>query len=185
MVTRSKVLSMRSAAAVPELQHLSSSESDLLRIADLVTRLLGHFWTAADDEDSRQAQIEDWLADLREFGPQIVAEACTRWRRANPDKRPGPGHIRAFCLEEMRDQRLALPAPDPWPHWLAEEWGPAPEGPIKRRKAMELYAQRAARWPTDPVPEIEGFKSAGARAPTPIPPGEAKHLMAQLSRKCG
>src|SRR6185437_90451 len=89
----------------------------------------------------REAQAADWLDDLREFAPAIVEEACRRWRRANPDRRPGPGHIRALCIEERRerqegDRLKALPPP-------ARHGRPALSEDL-RRQAREL-SNRLAR----------------------------------------
>jgi len=66
--------------------HPQPSSNEISEIAALVTRLLSHFWTADEHVAVRQAQIEDWLDDLREFGPAIVREACAEWRR-QPDNR--------------------------------------------------------------------------------------------------
>lgn len=84
------------------------------QIASLIARLLLHFWSPQDlPEGARKAMAEDWLADLREFGPDIVAEACSRWRRSET-RRPAIANIRQFCIEEQRERRpasLALPNP--------------------------------------------------------------------------
>jgi hypothetical protein len=53
----------------------------------------------------RKAQAQDWIEDLEEFGPAIVAEACRTWRRRPVNRRPSPGEIRALCLNEQREQR--------------------------------------------------------------------------------
>jgi hypothetical protein len=72
----------------------------------------------------REAQARDWLEDLREFGPGIVAEACLRWRRQPGGRRPTPGDIRTFCIEERNSRPApdqdALPAPD-WQKRVAEK----------------------------------------------------------------
>lgn len=86
------------------------------QIAATISRLLGHYWTAADPPETRQAQIEDWLADLREFGPEIVSEACGRWRRAE-SRRPTPADVRRLAIEAQREMReaaepLYLPSPE-------------------------------------------------------------------------
>jgi hypothetical protein len=70
----------------------------------LVSRLLSHYWTADDREETREAQVEDWIDDLREFGPAIVSEACAMWRRGNRN-RPTPSDIRKLALEEQDLQR--------------------------------------------------------------------------------
>lgn len=58
---------------------------------------------------------KDWVDDLKGFGPEIVADACTDWRRTQ-SKRPTPADIRARCIainhDRHEDARLkALPAP--------------------------------------------------------------------------
>lgn len=57
----------------------------------------------------REAQAQDWLTDLREFDPVVVAAACTRWRRRPGGRRPTPGDIRAACIEEQREYGTGLP----------------------------------------------------------------------------
>lgn len=53
----------------------------------------------------RKAQAQDWLEDLAEFGPAIVADACREWRQRPVNRRPAPGEIRALCLAEQKAQR--------------------------------------------------------------------------------
>lgn len=98
---------------MPRLQHSISSADDRA-VAGLIARLLLHFWTPQDLSDgARKAMAEDWLTDLREFGPDLVAEACSRWRRSET-KRPAIADIRRLCIDEQRERapsRLALPNP--------------------------------------------------------------------------
>jgi hypothetical protein len=69
------------------------------QIASLISRLLSHYWTAADREETRQAQIEDWIVDLRQFGAEAVARACGRWR-ITEHRRPTPADIVKLAIEE-------------------------------------------------------------------------------------
>ena len=67
----------------------------------------------------RKAQAQDWLEDLAEFGPAIVAAACREWRQRPVNRRPAPGEIRALCIAEQKAQRereeRALPSGErPW-----------------------------------------------------------------------
>jgi hypothetical protein len=90
----------------------------------------------------RQAQVEDWLEDLIEFGPAAVADACREWRRSPVNRRPVPGEIRKLCIEAegaRTDERHT--ANDPWPHWLEEIYGPLPEGPRRREEALRQTAE--------------------------------------------
>jgi hypothetical protein len=133
------------------------------RIAELVARLLRHYWTADDHPASRQAQIEDWLEDLTELPIECVEEACREWRRTQPDKRPGPGHIRMLAIVEQRRRN-----PSPEPVYL-----PAPEpriaDPIRRvemaRRMGELaqFWRRASRGKEDVVDQPG--PEAGERGP--------------------
>jgi len=106
-----------------------TSPATVSAISILVTKLLSHYWTAEEHAVARQAQVEDWIDDLIEFGSGVVQEACAEWRRAE-NRRPLPADIRKLCQEE-RDRRewretRALPPPAPVPTQRqrdnAEEW---------------------------------------------------------------
>jgi len=100
--------STNSTAVLLSRSRPSSSETELMKIGALVSRLMSHYWTADDSEDSRRMQLEDWVGDLREFGSAIVGDACDRWRRLPGGKRPTPGDIRAFAIEERGSGRLSI-----------------------------------------------------------------------------
>lgn len=96
-------------------QH-STSSADNRAVAALIARLLLHYWTPQDLSDgARAAMAQDWLDDLREFGPEIVSEACGRWRRGE-SRRPTIADIRQFALEAREERRepavMMLPAPE-------------------------------------------------------------------------
>lgn len=90
------------------------SVSDDRQIASLIGRLLVHYWTENMPASMREAQAQDWLEDLREFGPGVVSAACTEWRQKPGGKRPTPGDIRVLCIERQRFAKAfpALPARD-------------------------------------------------------------------------
>lgn len=102
-----RALSKTSWKALPERQVSGDRQ-----VASLIGRLLAHYWTESIPASMREAQAQDWLEDLREFGPEVVSIACGEWRRQPGGKRPTPGDIRALCIEHQRDTRPALPAPD-------------------------------------------------------------------------
>ena len=122
-----------SKASTPEPPLPSPSVNERL-IAERVTTLLSHYWTAADAPEVRKLQMGDWLDDLCEFPAAHVAEACAEWRRKPGGKRPTPGDIRTLCVE-MRQLRppprplLPVPSsPHPFPsrddfYWLKEREG--------------------------------------------------------------
>lgn len=94
---------------------LSSSSADDREIAALIARLLLHFWTPQDlSEGARKAMAQDWLTDLREFGPTIVAAACTNWRRSE-SRRPTIADIRRLCIGEQFARRPPKPVLPPPP----------------------------------------------------------------------
>lgn len=109
-----------------------------------IAALLTHYWTGDEHERLRQQQLHDWLEDLEEFGPEVVGEACKEYRRGvNHARRPLPGDIRDICLYLQADRRERRMIADArreasaeWPAWLADLWGPAPEGPRLRAEAI-------------------------------------------------
>lgn len=74
---------------------------------------MSHYWTDTDHIETRRAQIADWLEDVEEFGPAIVAEACREWRRTPNSRRPLPGDIRALCVARQAEyqERARFTAP--------------------------------------------------------------------------
>jgi len=115
--------------------------------AALISRLLAHYWTTQEPEALRRSIAEDWLDDLAEFGAAVVAIACREWRRTS-SRRPTPADIRLLCIAEARDraERAALTDEHSrrWPHWLAELWGPEPDGPQRRAEAIRTGRVNAA-----------------------------------------
>lgn len=112
--------------------------------------LLTHYWAATEPAAVRQAQLQDWIEDLAEFGPELVSEACKEYRRG-PDhaRRPLPGDIRMICIRirvadatRVADRKAIADARSPWPDWLAELWGPAPMGPSDRAAAIAQAKDR-------------------------------------------
>lgn len=89
----------------PPTPSMPARPSERREKAALISRLLSHFWTADDPQAARQAQIEDWLEDLAEFSPEVVAEACRDWRRWN-EKRPTIAGILALCRSAVERSRL-------------------------------------------------------------------------------
>lgn len=123
------------------MQHSSQAvKSNNQEIAAIVARLLNHYWVPDLPSEVWQAQFEDWLYDLGEFTPALVADACTRFRRQPGNRRPVPGDIRTFCVEmrhESREHQLAITdRRDQWPEWLAQQYGPLPKGPHIRAEGI-------------------------------------------------
>lgn len=110
---------------------ISENTGSVRQVASLVTRLLNHYWTANEPEEVRRAQVEDWIEDLVQFGPEVVSRACGRWRLTQ-NRRPTPADIVKLAIEE-RDQ-LGI-----------EEEGPAPG---KKKYGQMSEAEKRA-WHTD------------------------------------
>jgi hypothetical protein len=85
------------------------SQDSLLRVGAEILRLLSHYWSTNENEALREAQARDWLADLKDFSPEIVAEACGNWRRGET-KRPMISDIRQRCFEILDRSRPPEPA---------------------------------------------------------------------------
>src|SRR4051794_17477615 len=103
------------SAQCSPLMRSPPEETDERRIAARISTLLRHYYVEHEPAAARQAQLEDWLEDLAEFGSEIVAEACRQWRQG-PDgkKRPSPAHIRELAVAEKhyRERRALLPPPN-------------------------------------------------------------------------
>ncbi len=82
-----------------------TNSTERRQIAALVSRLLSHYWTADDREETREAQIEDWILDLEQFGSDIVSRATGRWRLTE-NRRPTPADIVKIAIEERDTLRL-------------------------------------------------------------------------------
>ena len=83
-----------------------------MRVGAEISRLLSHYWSTSEDQHLREAQAKDWLADLKEFPPEVVAEACGDWRRGET-KRPMIADIRQRCFDVIERNRPVPAAPRP------------------------------------------------------------------------
>ena len=112
----------------------------------LVARTLSHYWVADDSEEAREAQIADWIEDLIEFGPTLVAEALKDWRQTE-SRRPTIAQVRTRCIglqSEARERGLRIEDHRaPWPGWLKDAWGD--DGQLERRDAIALQQARYLR----------------------------------------
>ena len=113
-------------------------------IAGQIARLLVHYWTENMPATMREAQAQDWLSDLREFSPEVVAEACRQWRQRPGGKRPTPGDIRSICQEEVRTTWQAQAErnfnPNTWgASGLHDLW---PGGEAERNAAIAAQEER-------------------------------------------
>lgn len=79
------------------------------RIAEELSKLFLHYWSAQDPIELRKSQMADWIEDLAEFGPEAVRAACIRWRRSQ-QRRPTPAELRVYASEE--GQRVLAEAGD-------------------------------------------------------------------------
>lgn len=115
---------MERSALTTQRSQPSTTSPDDRAVAGLIARLLLHFWAGDVSDGARRAMAEDWLEDLREFGPEIVSIACGEWRRQPGGRRPTPGDIRTICIREQHERRpidrAALPAPD-WQERIAAQ----------------------------------------------------------------
>jgi hypothetical protein len=101
-------LDQRAESPKDSLMPLASSNAT--RIAAEISRLLAHYWAANEDHRLRAALAADWLADLGEFSSEVVADACTDWRRGQ-SKRPTISDIRGRCITIQAEHRPVRSAP--------------------------------------------------------------------------
>ncbi|MBW7057524.1 hypothetical protein KY389_12610 [Paracoccus bogoriensis] len=76
------------------------------RIAQLVTRLIGHYPQQPLPEDVRKGVAEDWLEDLGHLPEDIIDAACAGWRRAENKFAPTPGHLLAIANPIFASRRF-------------------------------------------------------------------------------
>jgi hypothetical protein len=105
-----------------------------VEVSGRVSRLLSHYWTAADPQASRKLQIEDWIEDLIEFNLDVIDEALRDWRRQPGGRRPTPGDIRALCVQEQRRQRE---------RYDAARRPPSPRQQLAEQRAKDNEGRRA------------------------------------------
>ena len=132
------------------MQPTNSTKSSANReIAATVSRLLAHFWTGDDPPEARQAQLEDWIEDLREFGPEAVADACREWRQTQA-RRPVPADIRLICIDAQNRRRERDAAMLPPPEEPPDEPIPLAERQEVGAKFGELAEMLSGKrpWPT-------------------------------------
>lgn len=146
---------------VPQSRSSGARLNDGL-IAERITTLLAHYWTAADAPEVRALQLGDWLSDLGEFGAPIVAKACEEWRRGQTH-RPTPADIRRLCLEW-------LPPPEPHPRH------PLLGAPRRRWEPAKSQAEVRANWREIPAMELTEAERALA-----LPEVEAKMVQVRAN----
>jgi hypothetical protein len=140
------------------------------RMAELVARLLSHYWTADDHPAMRQAQAEDWLDDLVEFDLDHVAAACREWRRGN-NRRPTPSDIRALAIAEQSkhhgDRELdALPAPSCAPRKpMPCCWEPAYAKVYREGWFLDLSIETQRRYKEQDLARSDAHRSVETASP--------------------
>jgi hypothetical protein len=94
------------------------------------------------DPDRWRTNAREWIDAVKHVPVDILHDAISGLIRGarTGDHLPRPGDILALCDEPLAGRRQRIQhqaeAAEPWPTWLAELWGPAPEGPRKRKEAM-------------------------------------------------
>lgn len=69
-------------------------------MATVLSRLAIHYYRPDFTEGQAKLLVEDMVEDLRQFGPTIVADACSEYRRRRDSKFfPTSGVLRAICNE--------------------------------------------------------------------------------------
>lgn len=125
-------------------------------MAAIIARLLLHYWAGEMSDQARAAVAQDWLADLREFGPEIVSIACGNWRRAE-NRRPTIADIRRLAIDARREAGEASE-----PHYL-----PSPEdraARAERTTARDREMQLAGREVVTKWAQDRGFPTIDAYA---------------------
>ena len=91
---------------LPKVSPPHSPSLNATMIAEQIARLLSHYWAANEDPAMRRLMAEDWLGDLKEFSPALIASVCQEWRRSQ-SRRPMISDIRQLCRESQRTMATA------------------------------------------------------------------------------
>lgn len=91
----------------------------------ILSRLAIHYYRPDFTEGQAKLLIADMVEDLREYSPDVVADACSEYRRKADSKFfPNSGTLRALALEIVKHRNEAAkklrPLPDSRPlcWWL-------------------------------------------------------------------
>lgn len=138
------------------------------QILSLVARLLSHYFTGEMSAEARRLQALDWLEDLREFGPEIVSEACGRYRKTVEDKKPTPAAIRRFCIEAETERKEAnaprmLPSPEAIAERDAQNHRRDVEMQLEGRAISTEWARKRGYEDIDAYAEAQGISGIVAR----------------------
>jgi hypothetical protein len=140
-----------SKAQPAPLQNGSGTALNDRLIAERISTLLSHFWTADDPPAIREAQLGDWIEDLQEFPASIVASACQEWRRGQI-KRPLIADIRHLCVEMRPPARSSLSREAPMlshvpvlPQTVRENWATLPFGELSAAEKRLFRADVSAK----------------------------------------
>lgn len=60
--------------------------------------LMAHYFTPDMPQALAGAVLNDWVDIIGDLPQHAIAEACQKWLRTEPRKRPGPGDIRELAL---------------------------------------------------------------------------------------
>lgn len=101
---------------------------------------------------------QDWIDDLREFGPDAVAMACGEWRRTQT-KRPMPADIRLLAIQAQRErgeqnEHIALAGPNAEDRRLRAE----------KRRRDDIEMQRGGREIVTKWAQKHGYETIDAYA---------------------
>jgi hypothetical protein len=98
----------------------------------IITELLAAYGPIAP----RKATVEQFVDRLKGFTLPEIREACNDWLDGHRE-RPTIADIRQRVGGTQATRQRNEEPHDRWPSWVADIWGPEPEGPKKRQAAME------------------------------------------------
>lgn len=73
-------------------------------ISGRIATLMVHYFVADMPVALAGAVLHDWVDILGDLPQHAIAEACRKWLRLEPRKRPTPGDIRALAMDKVGDE---------------------------------------------------------------------------------
>jgi hypothetical protein len=77
-------------------------------ISGRIATVLGHYFVGNTSQPLGAAVFRDWIDILGDLPAHAIQEACLKWLRTEPRRRPGPGDIRELALRLVDEEAKTL-----------------------------------------------------------------------------
>ena len=100
---------------------LRAQQSNRDWVAGRIATLLSHYWRDDDPVELITASADDWVEILSGMPQQALQDACLKYLRDEPRRRPTPGAILALARAAMPRPTIVPPVPEAKPPRVTKE----------------------------------------------------------------